>query len=261
MYKLTVLGSGAAPGVPSIAGGWGNCNPQNPKNRRSRTTVCLEYNNTRILIDTSPDLRLQLLASGIRHLDGIVYTHAHADHLHGIDELREINRAERNSLNFYAGEDTCAAIALRFPYLLATREHANNVLSRPSLIANRFEYYQSFDIKGLKITPIRLLGHNMPTTGYLFNDGEIVYIADYREIDEEAFAHIKKEVKLMIVPLTTPEGGKFHAGLEEIMRDIRRVNPKRAIINHMAIECDYDEINKQTPDNVEPAFDGMELVF
>lgn len=261
MYKLTVLGSGAAPGVPSIAGGWGNCNPQNPKNRRSRTTVCLEYDNTRVLIDTSPDLRLQLLAGGIRHLDGIVYTHAHADHLHGIDELREINRAERNSLNFYASEDTCAAIALRFPYLLATREHANNVLSRPSLIANRFEYYRSFDIKDLKITPIRLLGHNMPTTGYLFNDGEIVYIADYREIDEAAFAHIKKRVKLMIVPLTTPEGGKFHAGLEEIMRDIGRICPERAVINHMAIECDYDEINKQTPDNVKPAFDGMELVF
>lgn len=99
-YKLTILGSGAAPGVPSIAGGWGACDPANEKNRRSRTTSCLEYGNTRILIDTSPDLRLQLLNGGIRRLDGIVYTHAHADHLHGIDELREINRAEQKSLDF-----------------------------------------------------------------------------------------------------------------------------------------------------------------
>lgn len=260
-YKLTILGSGAAPGVPSVAGGWGNCDPKNPKNCRRRTTSCLEYKNTRILIDTSPDLRVQLLNTDIRHLDGIVYTHAHADHLHGIDELREINRAEHCSLDFYATEETVKEVEERFPYLLAARGHTNNVSSRPSLIANRIEYYRPFMINELKVTPIRLLGHNMPTTGYVFNDGEMVYIADYREIEEVAFDYIKQPVKLMVVPLTLPEGGSYHAGLGEIMRDIERVGPERAVINHMAIECDYDEINKLTPKNVEPAYDGMSLIF
>ena len=261
MYKLTVLGSGAAPGVPSVAGGWGNCRPDNPKNRRSRTGVCVEYDNTRVLIDTSPDLRLQLLTSGIRHLDGILYTHAHADHLHGIDELREINRAELSSLNFYASEETTAVIKERFSYLLADRERANNVAARPSLVANVVEPYQPFVVGRLKITPIRLLGHNMPTTGYLFNDGEIVYIADYRQIDEEAFEHIRRPTKLMIVPLTTPEGGKYHASLAEILDDIARVRPERALINQMAIECDYDAVNRATPAHVEPAYDGMSIHF
>lgn len=260
-YKVTVLGSGAAPGVPAVAGGWGNCNPDNPKNRRLRTTICLEYKQTRILIDTSPDLRVQLLSMNIRHLDGIVYTHAHADHLHGIDELREINRAELKSLNFYGAADTIASIKERFPYLLASKERANNVAKQPSLVANVIDYYVPFMIGDLKVTPIRLLGHNMPTTGYLFNDGEIVYIADYRQIDEAAFEHIKVPVKLMIVPLTTPWGEKFHAGLEDVLSDIHKINPVHAVINHMAIECDYDEINRRTPDNVEPAFDNMCLSF
>ncbi len=260
-YKVTILGSGAAPGVPSVAGGWGCCNPENPKNRRLRTTICIEYSQTRILIDTSPDLRIQLLSMHIRHLDGIVYTHAHADHLHGIDELREINRAELKSLNFYGTRDTVNSIKERFPYLLASKERTNNVAKQPSLVANVIDYYVPFTIGDIRITPIRLLGHNMPTTGYLFNDGEIVYIADYRQIDEAAFEQIKVPVKLMIVPLTTPKGEKFHASLEDVLLDIRRINPEHAVINHMAIECDYDDINRCTPDNVEPAFDNMCLNF
>ena len=100
MYKVTILGSGAAPGVPAIAYGWGNCNPNNPKNVRTRTSVYIEHDQTKILIDTSPDLRMQMLANGIRELDAVLYTHPHADHLHGIDDLREINRLHRCSLNF-----------------------------------------------------------------------------------------------------------------------------------------------------------------
>ncbi len=261
-YKLTILGSGAAPGVPSVTCGWGVCDPTNGKNCRSRTTSCLEYAHTRILIDTSPDLRMQLLNADIRRLDGIVYTHAHADHLHGIDELREINRAVGTSLDFYAADEIVQEIKNRFSYLLATREHTNNISSCPSLIANPIKHYQSFMINNeLKVTPIRLKGHNMPTTGYVFNDGEMVYIADYREIEEEAFAYIRQPVKVMVVPLTTVEGGKYHAGFEEIMRDIKRIAPQRAVINHMAVECDFEQINRMTPENVAPAFDGMTLFF
>ncbi len=261
MYKMTILGSGAAPGVPAVGSGWGNCDPSVVENRRTRTTSCLEYKNTRILIDTSPDLRQQLLTSGIRNVDGIVYTHAHADHLHEIDELREINRAENRSLNFYATAETAATIRERFPYLIATPGHANDVSREPSLVANTIEYYRPFMLKDLKITPIRLLGHNMPTTGYVFNDGEIVYIADYRKIDEAAFDCITRPVKLLILPLTTPEGGCHHAGLGDILRDAERIAPLRVVINHMAVECDYREIDRLTPQNVTPAFDNMSIVL
>lgn len=259
MYKVTILGSGAAPGVPALAIGWGRCDPNNPKNIRGRTTVYLEYNDTKVLIDTSPDLRVQLLQNHITSLDGVLYTHPHADHLHGIDDLREINRVNLSSLNFYATADTMHVIKSRFPYLLATPEHTNNVSTQPSLIANDVKHYESFYINDLKVTPIRLIGHVMPSTGYIFNDGEVVHIADYRCLEEKAFDYIKKPVKLLILPLTTPEGTEFHAGLDEILRDIKRINPKLAVINHMAAECDYDVIRNITPQNVEPAFDNMEI--
>ncbi len=261
MYNVTILGSGAAPGVPAIALGWGECNPNNPKNYRTRTSAYIECDDTKILIDTSPDLRTQMLQSKIHEVDGVLYTHSHADHMHGIDDLREINRLKRCSLNFYAVADTIRVVKRRFPYLLASPDRVNDVSTHPSLVANEIEYYQPFYVKKLKIMPIRLIGHVIPSTGYIFNDGDIVYIADYRRIEDVAFDFIKKPVKLLIVPLTTPEGSEFHAGLEEILRDIKRIDPERTVINHMATECDYDVIRNITPQNVEPAYDNMKISF
>ncbi|MBP3546971.1 MAG: MBL fold metallo-hydrolase [Alphaproteobacteria bacterium] len=261
MFNVKILGSGAAPGVPAIAIGWGDCNPDNPKNRRSRTTTYLTYNDTKLLIDTSPDLRMQLLSNNVNSLDCVLYTHAHADHLHGIDDLREINRINKSSLDIYGSSETIKVIKQRFPYLLTTPNHVNNVSILPSLIANELEYYVPFYINDLKITPIRLVGHMAPSTGYIFNDGEVVYIADYRHIEQQAFDMIKKNVKLMVVPLTTPEGTEFHAGLDEILSDIKKINPEMAVINHMAAECDYDVIRNITPQNVEPAFDNMNIIL
>jgi len=257
MYKIIILGSGAAPGVPAIAMGWGNCNPENPKNFRTRTTTYLEYNGTKLLIDTSPDLRGQMLQNGITTLDAVLYTHSHADHLHGIDDLREINRINHGSLDVYASDDTVRVIKQRFPYLLATPSKANNVSMQPSLVANEVKYYEPFYINDLKIVAVRLLGHAVPSTGYIFNDGEVVYIADYRKLEDETFKFIKKEVELAIFPMTTMEGSEFHAGLNEILQDIKRFGCKQAIVNHMAAECDYDEVRKNTPKNVEPAYDNM----
>ncbi len=257
MYRVIILGSGAAPGVPAIAMGWGRCNPENPKNFRTRTTTYLEYNDTRIMVDTSPDLRGQMLQNGIAALDAVLYTHSHADHLHGIDDLREINRINNASLNVYASADTVRVIKQRFPYLVASPERANNVSMQPSLVANELEYYKPFYVKDLKIVPIRLLGHAIPSTGYIFNDGDIVYIADYRKIEDRVFDFIKKEVQLAIFPMTTMEGSEFHASLEEILQDVKKLGCKQVVINHMAAECDYDEVRKNTPQNVEPAYDNM----
>ncbi len=261
MYKVTILGSGAAPGVPSIALGWGCCDANNPKNCRTRTSTYIEYDNTKLLIDTSPDLRWQLLQNHINSLDGVLYTHSHADHLHGIDDLREINRLKGGSLNIYAAKETIDVIESRFPYLLAKPEQKNNVSLQPSLVDNEVSYYKDFYIKNVKVVPIRLVGHLLPSTGYVLNDGEIVYIADYRKLEDDVLNYIKKPVKLMIVPLTTIEGSKFHASFDEVLDDIKKLAPQRVILNHMAAECDYDEVNKITPSNVEPAFDGMSLEF
>lgn len=259
MTRVIILGSGAAPGVPSLCCGWGACNPSNPKNFRSRTAVYIEYPQAKILIDTSPDLRLQLIENEIKHLNGVLYTHAHADHLHGIDELREINRISRDNLDIYASPETLNYIKERFSYLLATPGVVNDCITKASLIPNSVEHNTPFYIKDVKITPIRLLGHNLPTTGYVFNDGEIVHIADFRAIEELGYEQIKRRPKLVIMPLTTPIGQRFHAGLDDVLKYIKRLNPKKAVLNHMASECDYDQINQQTPENIVPAYDNMTI--
>jgi len=255
--KIIILGAGAAPGVPSLSMGWQDCNPDNPKNKRLRTSVYYEIDGSKILLDTSPDLRLQLIENNIRKLDGVLYTHVHADHLHGIDDLREINRISLNSLNIYGTSEVLNVIRQRFSYLIAEPDHPKDCIRQPSLVANEVNHNEPFFIGKAKITPIKLLGHNAPTTGYVFNDGEIVHIADFRAIDNSGWAQIKRRPKMLVIPLTTPYAQRFHAGLDEVLACIEKINPEQAIINHMASECDYDAVDRQTPDNVTPAYDNM----
>lgn len=261
MNKIIILGSGAAPGVPSLSRGWGACNPVNPKNKRSRTSVYLDYNGVRILIDTDPDLRSQLISNRIRDLDGVLYTHTHADHLHGIDDLREINRIQGKSLNFYATDLVLAQIKERFGYLIAKPECPIDIRKQPALAPNEIYNNKPFYIKDLKITPIKMIGHNAPTNGYVFNDGEVVHIADFRAVEKEGLEQILVKPKVLIIPLTLPTGEKFHASLQEVNAYIEKINADRVIINHMASESDYDEVNKMTPPNAEPAFDNMIIEF
>lgn len=257
MSKIIIMGCGAAPGVPSVAGGWGNCNPDNPQNIRRRAGTYIEANNAKILIDTSPDIRTQLLDNAIRYIDGVLYTHSHADHLHGIDDLRDLNRLSGHPLDIYATADTAAVIRQRFPYLVVEKNHINNPMFRPSMIINEIEDGKSFYIKNLKITPITLTGHPVHSTGYIFNDGEIVYIADCKGISETGLAQIKQRPQLLVLPLTTPEGQTTHMGLDKLLEYVNIIKPYKTIINHMAIECDYDAINALTPFDVMPAYDNM----
>ena len=135
--KVIILGAGAAPGVPSLCLGWGNCNPENPKNQRTRTSTYVEIGGVRFLIDTCPNIREQLIRHQIRGLDAVLYTHAHADHVHGIDDLREINRISRSNLNIYGGAKTLRYIKHNFSYLISKPDKVKNVVRVPSLVPNQ----------------------------------------------------------------------------------------------------------------------------
>ena len=259
--RIVILGAGAAPGVPSLGMGWGSCNPENPKNIRMRTSTYLEYRGIKLLIDTSPDLRTQLINQNIRDIDGVLYTHSHADHLHGIDDLREINRISRQSLNFYAGRLTTAQIARRFDYLIATRKQVNNVIRKASLVPNIIKANRPFYIKGVKITPIKMKDHCPECLGYVFDDGEYVHIADFKSLPPSAYKMITQRPRLLVMPLTTIKGEVQHAGLDEVLQVLKRINPKKAIVNHMTNECDYDTIDSLTPENVRPAYDNLIIEF
>lgn len=259
MGRVVILGSGAAPGVPSLSYGFGNCDPKNPKNYRLRTGTYVEINGVKILIDTSPDLRQQLLNNNIRDVDAVLYTHVHADHLHGIDDLREINRIKGKAIDVFASKENMKIIRSRFSYLIAEDESQVNPIYRAALRPNVFNYGESFYIKDLKVTPIELMGHNVESTGYVFNDGEIVFVADFKEILNNVFNFIVQKTELLIMPLTSPNGSKFHAGLDDLLNYAKIIKPSKMVINHMAVESDYNEVLRQCPDGIEPGYDGMEI--
>ena len=262
MSKIVILGSGAAPGVPSVCSGWGSCNPENKKNIRTRSDCYLEINGVKILIDTSPDIRLHMINANIKALDAVLYTHGHADHLHGIDDLRGINRISLASLNIYANSETSATIKQRFSYLISEpNQKINDYIRTPSLIMNTIEAHKEFYVKDLKIMPLKLTGHNVETSGYSFNDGEVVYIADFKHISSSSLEQIKVKPKILVIPLTTPYPHEFHAELSVVNSYIEQINPELAIINHMTTECDYDDINNKTLSNVIPAYDNMTIEF
>ncbi len=262
--KLIILGSGAAPGVPSLSAGWGECNPNNKKNIRRRTGVYVEIDGVKILIDTSPDIHWQLLDNDIKYIDAVLYTHSHADHLHGIDDLRDINRISGQALDVYGNVDTINVIKERFPYLVNDKNNPNNPLYKPSLLLNVVNHGEPFYIKGVKIVPINLFGHPVMTNGYIFNDSKLVYIADCLEIKEESLQMIKENSDLLIMPLTILKSQwakPYHMGLEKLLEYVNIIKPKKTIINHMAVECDYDVVNSLTPENAFPAYDNLVVEF
>lgn len=257
MSKVIILGSGAATGVPSLSGGWGKCNPNNPKNYRRRAGVYIESNNTKVLIDTSPDLKNQLWDNNIKLLDAVLYTHTHADHLHGIDDLRGITRNLKSPINFYAIKPHIDEIISRFGYACANIMR-NDKTNHPELLPNVIDFYNKFYLNNLSIIPLKFEGHTIVTTGYSFNEGEIVIVPDFKEIPTETLDYLKNiDVNLLIIPLTVPYEAEYHAGIETVLKYISEINPQRAVLTHMAVECDYDEVMFATPENVIPAFDNM----
>ncbi len=259
MSKLIILGSGAATGVPSISGGWGACKKDNPKNKRQRAGIYFDDNGTQILIDTSPDLKNQLIDCRIRTLDAVLYTHTHADHLHGIDDLRGITRNLRGSLNIYASPEHLAEIQERFSYVFSNAEHTD-ITNHPELLANEFTAYETFKVKNTEILPLKFAGHSIPTYGFMFNRGQVVIVPDFRIIPDETLHILQNiDVNVLIIPLTIIHESAYHAGIETVLRYIGEIRAKKVIITHMAAQCDYQDIDRITPQNVHPAYDYLTL--
>jgi phosphoribosyl 1,2-cyclic phosphate phosphodiesterase len=251
--KVTVLGCGPSWGVPAIGPDWGRCDPADPRNRRRRCSLLVESRGKTLLIDCSPDLREQLLDAGVARIDAVLLTHAHADHLHGIDDLRIINHLLKKALPFYASATALAEATQRFAYAFAPVMPGRS-LYRPALIPH--EISGPFDAAGLPVVPfVQNHGHGS-TLG--FRIGPLAYSTDVTELDDNAF-DLLAGVELWIVDCLRREPHPTHCHVAKALAWIARIGPRRAVLVHMDQSLDYRELSAELPDGVEPGRDGLVL--
>lgn len=251
--KVTMLGCGPSTGVPSVGIGWGACDPTDRRNRRRRVSLLIEACGKTILIDMSPDLREQLIEAKVAHLDAIVMTHAHADHLHGIDDIRGVNRAMRAQIPLYADAGTIREIERRFGYALRPPPQ-DGYFYAPCLKPVTID--GAFEAAGLPFLPFDQ-NHGFSTT-LGFRIGAFGYSTDVVELDDAAFAALAG-VEVWIVDCLRYEPHPTHSHLAKTLAWIERVKPKRAILTHLDRPLDYRELAAQLPPGVEPGVDGLSV--
>ncbi|HEY1543455.1 MAG TPA: MBL fold metallo-hydrolase [Xanthobacteraceae bacterium] len=257
---VTILGCGSSGGVPRPALGWGACDPKNPKNRRRRCSLLVERGDkarTRVLVDTSPDLREQLIDAQVDWLDGIFYTHEHADHTHGIDDLRALFIHKRKRLDAYVDEMTSRVLSQRFDYCFATPPGSNYP---PILNEHRVSAGTSVDIAGeggvIRVSPFLQNHGDIPSLGYRF--GAVAYSSDLIDLPEASVPALAG-LDLWIVDALRYKPHPSHFSVDDALGWIERIKPKRAILTNMHTDLDYSELKARLPSHIEPAFDGMRI--
>jgi phosphoribosyl 1,2-cyclic phosphate phosphodiesterase len=248
--KVTVLGCGPAGGVPSIGNEWGACDPKNPRNRRTRVSVLIEEGDQTILIDTSPDMRQQLLDCNLQNLTAVLFTHAHADHCHGIDDLRAVNWLIRKPVDVYADPVTLKELEDRFTYVFHGVE--NGKFYKPTVTPHAVE--KPFKLGNVRVTPFAQDHVTMTSLGLRLND--FAYSTDVKRLDDAAFEALKG-VKVWVVDCVQEEPHPTHSHLAQTLEWIAKVKPERAYLTHMSKSLDYEALAAKCPKGVTPAYDGM----
>ena len=256
----TILGCGSSGGVPRLGGHWGECDPSNPKNKRRRCSLLVEREGTdgvtRVLIDTSPDMRMQLFDAGIGELDAVLYTHAHADHVHGLDDVRMIVFNTRQRLQVWADGDTSNALLDRFGYAFVQPKGSPYP---PICELNLIKDDVTIDGAGGPITfsSFEVEHGSINSLGFRFDD--IAYLPDVSAIPEPVWSQLEN-LDIWIVDALRRTPHPTHSHLENTLAWIDRAKPKRAILTNMHNDLDYQTVKDETPDHINPAFDGMRLV-
>jgi phosphoribosyl 1,2-cyclic phosphate phosphodiesterase len=259
---VTILGCGSSGGVPRPALGWGACNPNNPKNRRRRCSLLVERGasaRTRVLVDTSPDLREQLIDAQVDWLDGVFYTHEHADHTHGIDDLRGLFIRARRRLDAYVDETTSRVLVDRFSYCFKQPPGSNY----PAILnEHRISSGTPIEINGeggaIRVLPFLQNHGDIPSLGYRF--GPVAYSSDLVDLPAESVP-LLGGLDLWIVDALWDRPHPSHFSVDDALRWIERIKPKRAILTNMHSDLDYDALKARLPAHIEPAYDGMSVTL
>ncbi|MGU3576733.1 MBL fold metallo-hydrolase [Brucellaceae bacterium C25G] len=264
ILRLTILGCGSSPGVPRINGDWGACDPQNPKNKRRRASLLVERispsgDKTVVVIDTGPDFRAQMIDAKVSKLDAVVYTHPHADHIHGIDDLRTYVNDNHSLMNIYANAFTQARLDESFGYCFVTPKGSGYP---PILRANAIDNQTPFSIDGaggiLEFQPLSQRHGDIESLG--FRIGKIAYCTDVSAFPQGSPEKLEN-LDLLIIDALQYKPHVSHFSLEEALEWIDKLQPKQAILTHMHIPLDYETLRRQLPNHIEPAYDGMQLDF
>ncbi len=261
--RFTILGCGSSPGVPRIGPDWGNCDPANPKNRRRRSSLLIEKfgtdGKTVVVVDSGPDFREQMISANIGWADAVIYTHAHADHIHGIDDLRSFVINRRKLANVWMDEHTSKRIHEAFGYCFNTPEGSQYP---PILVENRITAGQSFTVDGqggeIEITPFEQQHGAISSLGFRID--ALAYCSDVSGFDERSLPYLHN-LDVWILDALQYKEHPSHLSLAQSVDWIEKLNPKRAILTHMHTPLDYDAVMSETPKNIEPAYDGMQIIL
>ena len=260
--SFRILGCGSSGGVPRLDGNWGDCDPDNPKNRRTRCSLLVQNKTaggiTNVLIDTSPDMRNQLIDANVTWLDAIFYSHDHADQTHGIDDVRAMVYAKKKRIDVWMDEATSETLTNRFGYCF---EQSAGTLYPAILKDNRIKKpYQDITVSGeggvITATPFRQIHGRIDSLG--FRIGNVAYSSDISDIPEESYS-LLDGLDCWVVDALRRDPHPTHFHLDRTLAEIERFKPQRAILTNLHVDLDYQLLCNELPENVVPAFDGLEF--
>ncbi len=246
--RITILGCGASYGVPSLFKGFGKCNPKNPKNIRFRSSILIEEQGQHILIDTPPEIRLELLRSNVKKIDALFYTHSHFDHMAGAEDLRNYTRKLGQVLDIYGTRFDLNEYKNQMRYAFKDKKHSDSV----SL--HTIQFYHPFEVNGITVLPIKQYHGSIKSVGYRI--GKFAYSTDVKSMDKKGL-DLLKGIDTWVVECTTDKEAVGHVSLEKLLEWVDYIKPKHTYLTHLGTEWDYDKLSKKLPKNMEPVFDGM----
>ena len=258
LYRFKILGCGSSGGVPRVGFGWGKCDPKNKKNRRLRCSLLVERisnsEKTTVLIDTGPDIREQLLTANVIDLDAVIYTHAHADHVHGIDDLRTLAYRKKSKIPLWADKATQERLLQGFSYIFKTPEKSKY----PAICELNLIGSEDIKIQGaggkINFQPISVNHGDIDSLGFKID--KLAYIPDVLDIPISSWKKLQN-LDILIIDALRRDPHPSHTHLEKTLLWLKNLKPKRAILTNLHNDLDYCELKKELPKNVEPAFDGL----
>ena len=251
--KLRILGCGTSSGVPRIGNDWGSCDPAEPRNRRSRASIVIESPTTRLLVDTSPDMRQQLLAADLIHVDAILWTHDHADHCHGIDDVRQLFHARGEPVPGFGYAETMKQLRALFAYVFDGRDGYPPTVGGHDLQADML-------FGDIRVRTVAQPHGSIYSAGFRFDrDGKSVgYSTDFHLVTDHMI-ELFSGVDIWVVDALRERPHPTHTHLSQTLEAVGRARPKRAILTHMDQSMDYRRLCQTLPEHVEPGFDGQEI--